>query len=226
MAPRAIISYDATPTDRDALMLARVLADAGAELLLAYVRHTTELERERLEEDEAQLVLGRGARLLGDPEVERRVAVNGSTAAGLASLADREQADMIVFASDYRTPAGHVAPQKSTQLLLETSRPAIAIAPANYRSEQVRTFGRVGVLAEAGDAAPVETAGDLAESLGARLTEDEPFVDLLVVGSRPEAPVGRVMLSSRAQNEIENATFPVLVVPRGIAVRFPVPLHT
>jgi nucleotide-binding universal stress UspA family protein len=224
MAPRAIISYDATPSDHDALMLARVLADAGAELLLAYVRHTTELERERLEEDEGQLVLRRGARLLGDPEVERCVVVDGSTAAGLASLAQRERADVIVFGSDYRTAAGHVAPQRSTQLLLEGSRTAIAIAPSSYRSEQVRTFGRVGALAEADDPAPVDTASDLAESLDARLTLGEPFVDLLVIGSRPEAPVGQVMLSSRAQSAIDNATFPVLVVPRGIAVRFPVHL--
>jgi nucleotide-binding universal stress UspA family protein len=133
-------------------------------------------------------------------------------------------ADVIVFGSDYRTAAGHVAPQRSTQLLLEGSRTAIAIAPSSYRSEQVRTFGRVGALAEADDPAPVDTASDLAESLDARLTLGEPFVDLLVIGSRPEAPVGQVMLSSRAQSAIDNATFPVLVVPRGIAVRFPVHL--
>ncbi len=40
MAPRAIISYDDTPGDHDALMLGRILADAGASLTLAYVRHT------------------------------------------------------------------------------------------------------------------------------------------------------------------------------------------
>ena len=34
MAPRAIISYDDTPGDHDALMLGRVLADAGASLTL------------------------------------------------------------------------------------------------------------------------------------------------------------------------------------------------
>jgi nucleotide-binding universal stress UspA family protein len=81
----------------------------------------------------------------------------------------------------------------------------------------------VGVMT-AGDTAPIETASDLAERLGARMTHDEPFVDLLVIGSRPEAPEGRVMLSARAQNAIENATCPVLVLPRRVPVRFPLAL--
>jgi nucleotide-binding universal stress UspA family protein len=223
VAPKAIISYDDTPNDHDALMFARVLADAGIELMLAYVRHTTEDEREReqLEEHEAEALLERGARTLGDLDVERRVVLSGSTAEGLSWLAEQEEAEIIVFGSDYRTAAGHVSPQKSAQALLEDGPAAIAIAPANYRSERVATFGRVGLLAAAGDDAAAETAHALAASLGARVTDDEPHVDLLVVGSRPEAPAGRVMISASAQNEIENAGSPVLVIPRGVAVRFP-----
>jgi nucleotide-binding universal stress UspA family protein len=224
MAPRAIISYDDTPNDHDALMLARVLAEAGAELVLTYVRHTADPDCERAEEEEARLLLDRGARMLGDLDVERRVVVNGSTSAGLEWLAGQEEGDLIVFGSDYRTAAGLVAPQKSTQMLLEGSFTAIAVAPANYRSEHACTFGRVGVIETAGDTAPSETAGDLAGRLRARVTHDEPFVDLLVIGSRPEAPAGQVMLSAHAQNAIENATCPVLVLPRGVPVRFPLAL--
>jgi nucleotide-binding universal stress UspA family protein len=223
MATKAIISYDDTPNDHDALMLGRVLANAGAELMLAYVRHTTQSEptREQLEEHEAEALLERGARTLGDLDVERRVVVHGSTAEGLKQLAEREGADVIVFGSDYRTAAGHVAPQKSAQALLEDCPAAIAIAPANFRSEHATTFGRVGVLASPGDDAAIETARELGESLGARVTRDEPHVDLLVVGSRPEAREGRVMISAQAQHAVENATSPVLVVPRGVTVRFP-----
>ena len=47
MAPTAIVSYDDTLNDLDALALARVLADAGTTLTLAYVRHTTETSRDR-----------------------------------------------------------------------------------------------------------------------------------------------------------------------------------
>ena len=223
MAPKAIVSYDDTLSDHDALTFARVLADAGIELMLVYVRHTTEdeRERERLEEHEAEALLERGARTLGDLDVERRVVLSGSTAEGLRWLAQEEEAEIIVFGSDYRTAAGHVSPQHSAQALLEGGPVAIAIAPANYRSERVTTFGRVGLLASPDDNAALETARDLAASLRARVTVDEPHVDLLVVGSRPEAPAGQVMISASAQNEIENAGSPVLVVPRGVPVRFP-----
>jgi nucleotide-binding universal stress UspA family protein len=223
MAPKALVSYDDTPNDHDALMLARVLADAGVELVLAYVRHATEDERDReeLEEHDADALLQRGARILGDLDVQRRVVLNGSTAEGLAGLAEQEEAQIIVFGSDYRTAAGHVSPQKSTQTLLDGGPAAIAIAPANYRSERARTFGRLGLLAWPDDAAAAAAAGDLGEILGARVARDEPYVDLLVVGSRPEAPEGRVMISSAAENAIEEATSPVLVVPRAASLRFP-----
>jgi nucleotide-binding universal stress UspA family protein len=223
MSTKAIVSYDDTPNDHDALMFARVLADAGAELILTYVRHTTQAEREqeRLEEHEAEALLERGARTLGDLDVERRVVVSASTAEGIGWLAEEEHADIVVFGSDYRTAAGHVAPQRSAEALLEGSRAAVAIAPANYRSDHLSRFGRVGVLADPGDDAAIETARELAESLSARVTRDEPYVDLLVVGSRIEAPEGQVMISSAAWNAIENATSPVLVVPRGVTVRFP-----
>lgn len=223
MAPKALVSYDDTPNDHDALMLARVLDEAGVELTLVYVRHAQEDEREReeLEEHEAQALLERGARILGDLDVERRVVLSGSTAEGLAWLAEQDDAQIIVFGSDYRTAAGHVAPQKSAQSLLDRGPAAVAIAPANYRSEHVYTFGRLGLLASPHDFAAIETASALADIFGARVTRDEPHVDLLVVGSRPEAPEGRVLVSSAAQNAIEEATSPVLVVPRGISPRFP-----
>jgi nucleotide-binding universal stress UspA family protein len=224
MTPKAIVSYDDTPNDYDALSLGRVLADAGAELTLAYVRHSTEssLEREELEEHEAEALLERGARTLGDVHVERRVVVSASTAEGLRWLADADGAEIIVFGSEYRTASGHVAPQRSAQTLLEGGPAAIAIAPAHFRSEHVSRFGRVGLLASPGDDTALATARDLAESLGARVARDEPYVDMLVVGSRPEARAGHVTISSHAQRAIENAACPVLVVPRGVGVRFPI----
>ena len=41
MPLNAIVSYDDTQNDLDALMLGRTLRDAGAKLTLAYVRHAT-----------------------------------------------------------------------------------------------------------------------------------------------------------------------------------------
>jgi nucleotide-binding universal stress UspA family protein len=222
MAPHAIVSYDDTENDHDALMLGRILGEAGAQLTLAYVRHTTETQRtrEELEEHEAEALLQRGARWLEDDDVERRVVVSGSTGEGLAWLAEQEEADIIVFGSDYRTAAGHVALGRSVQMLLEGGRAALAIAPANYRSRRAPEINTVGVLPAPSNEDAVETARGLAERFGATLVQDGRRVDLLVVGSRPEAPAGRVMISSAAQNSIEEASSPVLVLARGLPLRF------
>lgn len=222
MSSKAIVSYDDTPNDHDALMLGRVFADAGLELTLAYVRHTTQTERQReqLEEHEAQALLQRGAQWLEDPDVERRVIVSGSTGEGLKWLAEEEGADVVVFGSDYRTPAGHVAPQHSTDKLLEDSAAAVAIAPADYRADHSPQIRTIGLLATPGDDAAIDTARELAERFDATITRDEPRIDLLIVGSRPEAPEGRVMISAAAKRAIEESTAPVLVVARGVALRF------
>jgi nucleotide-binding universal stress UspA family protein len=222
MSLNAIVSYDDTSNDHDALMLGRLLAEAGASLTLAYVRHTVQSERSReeLEEHEAEGLLERGARWLGGIEAERRVVVSASTGKGLEWLAEQEQADLVVFGSDYRTATGHVSPQRSAQTLLEGGPAAVAIAPANYRSDRTPRIRTIGVLAAPGDDAAIETARDLAAVVGAKVTRDEHRIDLLVVGSRLEAPEGRVMITSQAQNEIENSTCPVIVVARGVPLSF------
>jgi nucleotide-binding universal stress UspA family protein len=222
MTPAAIVSYDDTLNDLDALMLARVLADAGTTLTLAYVRHTTQAEPdlEELEEHDAETLLQRGARWLGDLDVDRRVIVSASTAAGLKWLAEQENADIVVFGSDYRTAVGHVSPQQSAQTLLEGGPAAVAIAPADYRSYHGEQIERIGLLADAGDEAATQTATELAEQFGASVTREERGVDLLVVGSRSEARPGYVTISARAQNAIEESTAPVLVVARALPVRF------
>ena len=222
MSLNAIVSYDDTSNDHDALMLGRVLAEAGARLTLAYVRHTTQSQRSReeLEEHEAEALLERGAGWLGDGDVTRRVVVSASTGEGLKWLAEQEDADVVVFGSDYRTASAHVSLQRSAQTLLDGGPAAVAIAPANYRSDRTPRIRTIGVLAAPGDDAAIETARELAEATGATLTRDERRVDLLIVGSRSEAPEGRVMITSQAQNAIENATAPVLVVARGVPLHF------
>lgn len=224
MRPKAIISYDDTLNDHDALALGRVLATAGAELELAYVRHTTQADRSREELDQSQAaeLLERGARWLDDAGVSRKVVVSASTGEGLAWLAADEGAAIVVFGSDYRTAAGHVDPGTSARRLLEGGPAAVAIAPANYRSDRNPVIRTIGVLD--GDGAARETANEIADRLGAAVVSAPAArIDLLVVASRPEARPGRVMISSAAANAIENSTAPVLVVPRGTAIRFPVP---
>jgi len=225
MSLHAIVSYDDTDNDLDALALGRVLAEAGASLTLAYVRHTTQSERSReeLEEHEAETLLERGAQRLDDVHVEQRVIVSASTGEGLKWLAEEQGADIVVFGSDYRTAFGHVTPGRSAQTLLEGGPAALALAPAGYHVDQNAKIRTIGVLAAPGDDAALQTARQLADAFDATLTRDERHVDLLIVGSRSEAPEGRVMVTAQAQNAIEDAAFPVLVLARGVTLRLPTP---
>ncbi len=219
----AIVSYDGTDNDQDALMLGRVLADAGARLTLAYVRHSTESQqsREQLEKHEAEARLERGARWLGNLDVSRRVVLSPSTGEGLRWLAEEEDAQLIIFGSDYRTSPRHVAPGRSAQRLLEGGPASLAIAPAGYHKLGSPSPRIIGLLAQPGDDVARQTAVELADGFGAALSRQESGVDLLVVASRPEAPAGRVMISAQAENAIENSLAPVIVLAQGARLQVP-----
>ena len=217
MALKIIVSYDDTDNDRDALALGRLLAYSGAELSLAYVRHS---QGGALEEKEAEELLARGAASVGAPDMPRHVVVNAGTSVGLAELAERQNADVIVFGSEYRTAPGTVKPGIPAHKLLLGGPAAIAVAPADLHSRPSVSVNTIGLIDE-GDEAAGETARSLAAALGASVAEhDGGHVDLLVVGSRPESPAGKVTLSAASDYAVETATQPVLVVPRGTALSF------
>ncbi len=217
MSLKIIVSYDDTDNDRDALALGRLLAYSGAELSLAYVRHS---QGGALEEKDAEELLARGAASVGAPDMPRHVVVNAGTSVGLAELAEAENADVIVFGSEYRTAPGTVKPGIPAHKLLLGGPAAIAIAPADLRSRPSVSVNTVGIIDE-GDQAAAETGRSLASALGAQVGEPGGGpVDLLVVGSRPESPTGKVTLSAASDYVIETATQPVLVVPRGVALSF------
>src|SRR4249919_3034937 len=184
MATRIIVSYDDTDNDRDALALGRLLAIGGAELSLAYVRHS---QGGALEQKEAEALLARGAESVGAPDMPRHVVVNPGTSVGLSELAEQESADVVVFGSEYRTAAGTVKPGISAHKLLLGGPTAIAVAPSGLREHPSVSVNTVGILDE-GDSAARETAESLASALGASVVEfkEGGRVDLLVVGSRPE----------------------------------------
>ncbi len=218
MALKIIVSYDDTDNDRDALALGRLLAYSGGELALAYVRHS--FGDGALGEKQAEELLERGAASVGAPNVARHVIVNPATSVGLTELAERENADIIVFGSEYRTAAGTVKPGISAHKLLLGGPAAISVAPAGLRSNPSLSVNTVGVIDE-GDEGARATANSLASALGANVAEHGAGpVDLLVVGSRPEAPQGRVVLSAKSDYAVEAATYPVLVVPRGANLDF------
>jgi nucleotide-binding universal stress UspA family protein len=223
MSTKIIVSYDGTANEEDAITLGRVLGRAGAEVSLAYVRHNPETDsvREEIAQAEAESVLDQGIELLGTPGARRHVVTDRSTPQGLASLAEREGADLIVFCSDSHTAKGHVAVGNSAERLLEGGRTAIAIAPVDLDA-RVESSGIQRIVAVGdGDGGARLTAEALASALGATV---EPVAngqaDLLVIDSRADAPQGQVSLSSSASHLIETATCPVLVVPRGVTLAF------
>ncbi len=212
MAAKILISYDGTDNDRDALALGKALAGETGELALAYVTHSAPSPGE---EARAEELLRKGALELDAPDAARYVELNASTPDGLRDLAVREGADVVVFGSEYRTAAGTVSPGTSAQHLLNGAPFAVAVAPADLRSSTDFAVGRVGVLAEAGDTAPGETANQIAASLGASVVEPgNGSVDLLVVGSRSTTPAGVLQLSATAEYAIETASSAVLALPR------------
>lgn len=198
-----IVSYDGTDNDRDALALGRVLAGAGASLELAYVSHRHEPEPD------------------SPTDVPFHVVDNPSTAEGLRDLVLSRGAEIIVFGSEYRTAPGHVDPQATAKRLLEGGPVALALATSGYAEANHKPIATIRVVSEDGDPTTRETAESLAQKLGAELV-DSPgrSPDLIVVGSKPGTVSGRVTVSAAADYLIELAGCPVLVLPRGVAVRF------
>jgi hypothetical protein len=213
----AIISYDGTENDDDGLALGKMLAPAGFDLALAYVRHAREFDprREELAQHDAELRLERGAALLDGGAVARHVVLGASTGVRLGALAQSEGASLVIFGSDYRTAPSHVEPGTSAQHLLDGGTVAVAIACAGLRTELERPIRAIAVpLAGPVNDVARQTARTLADKLGAELVSspDRP-VDLIVVGSAPGAPAGQTAVGGDVREELSRARSSVLVLP-------------
>ena len=136
MSTKIIVSYDGTANEDDAVALGQLFAGAGAEVSLAYVRHASEPDsaREDIDQHEAQALLERGAELLGNPAAAKHVVTDRSTPEGLAALAEREGAQVIVFCSDSHTAKGHIAIGNSAERLLEGGATAIVVVGRDQSS--------------------------------------------------------------------------------------------
>jgi nucleotide-binding universal stress UspA family protein len=219
MSAEAIISYDGTQNDDDALALGKMLARGGLKPALAYVRHRHEFDprREEVAQHDAEQRLERGAALLGDPDVPRHVVFGASTGEGLQQLAENEGASVIVFGSDYRTSPGRVEPGTSAQYLLDGGSVPVAIAAAGVRTRPDSTIETIAVpLAGPDNDVARATASALAEKLGAAVVDPRADgVDLTVVGSKPGTPEGRIAVGGDVRNELDRARGSVLVLPAG-----------
>jgi nucleotide-binding universal stress UspA family protein len=214
---KIIVSYDGTNNENDAIALAGLFAKAGAQVSLAYVRHTNEA----VSDEEAQEVLDRGAALFNGTFASSHAITDRSTPEGLRALAQHEGADAIVFCSDSHTARGSVSVGNSAQRLLDGGRFAIAIAPAGLAEHEPVSISAIAATEDPTDNSARATAESLAAALGASvLASADQSAQLLVIGSRPEAGEGQVALSAAALNRVENSTSAVLIVPRSVALAF------
>jgi len=222
MSADLIISYDGTPNDDDALALGKLLAGTGASIALAYIRHSREFDprREELAQHDAERRLEQGVAWLGDPGIPRHVVFSGSTGEGLEQLAEAEDASVIVFGSDYRTPPGRAEPGTSAQRLLEGGTVAIAVAAAGLRTQTDGGIGSIGVVSANGDTSARESAEVLSAKLGATIVElGPPSIDLIVVGSQPNDSSRRITLSGASRTMLNAARGSVLVLPSATVLR-------
>jgi len=222
MSADLIISYDGTPNDDDALALGKLLAGTGASIALAYIRHSREFDprREELAQHDAERRLEQGVAWLGDPGIPRHVVFSGSTGEGLEQLAEAEDASVIVFGSDYRTPPGRAEPGTSAQRLLEGGTVAIAVAAAGLRTQTDGGIGSIGVVSANGDTSARESAEVLSAKLGATIVElGPPSIDLIVVGSQPNDSSRRITLSGVSRTMLNAARGSVLVLPSATVLR-------
>jgi nucleotide-binding universal stress UspA family protein len=218
MSADIIVSYDGTANDDDALALGRALGATGAKLALAYVRHSREFDprREQLAQHDAERRLHTGLQLLGRNDVATHVILSASTDGGLEQLADAEGASVIVFGSDYRTAPGRAEPGNTAQRLLDGGKVAVAVAAAGRRLHLGEPIRSIGLASDDSDRSVRETVDALAAKLGASTAAGAgDHVDLIVVGSQPNAPEGRIALGGSARASLNASRGSVLVLPKG-----------
>jgi nucleotide-binding universal stress UspA family protein len=197
-----LAGIDGTPSGLDALELGRALAGlTGAPLVLVAVHGYETL---------ASLFGGPGwptradawewlrrASLTIDRSDPVRLAVieADSVAHGLAALARREAASLVVLGTSARSAAGRLRAGSGTRRVLHDARCPVAVAPVGWRawSHAARpVFGAAETSGARGLAAPIAAAagaalellpGDPEECLAAARD-----LDLLVVGSHRHGP--------------------------------------
>lgn len=175
---RLLVAHDGRDGGRDALELARVLADC-AEQASALVVHSLysgslPMEYARLPEDEAgeaDPVFAEAEDALADLEVETRAYGGGSPAGILTRLAEEEEFDAIVVGSPHRGAIGRVVLGSVAESLLNGAPADVAVAPAGYADEM---HWRVREIAVGYDGSPesklaLQRAEALAEGPNAKI---------------------------------------------------------
>jgi nucleotide-binding universal stress UspA family protein len=150
-----LIGVDASERSEDAIAFARRLADAsGAHLVLANAypysdspsRASNATYREVLRDESLETVRAMRDLLEGFPENRStiKITANPSPAHALHTMADVEDAALLVLGSTHTGSAGRVLPGSTAERLIHGSPCAVAVVPTGYR-KHVEPIRRVGV---------------------------------------------------------------------------------
>lgn len=148
---RVLVGYDGSDGGRDALELARVLAEAtGSGILVVNVQPYGPLPIpfEILDKEEAEQVqplFEEARRQLGDLDVETRAFGGGTPAGVIADLAEREKIDTIVIGSAHRGPIGRTLIGSVADGLLHGAPCEVVVAPKGYAAEEHGPFRTIAV---------------------------------------------------------------------------------
>jgi nucleotide-binding universal stress UspA family protein len=227
--PRIIVAYDGTPQAEDALALGRALSElVGGPIALAHVHRADPQDRspsaavvgrEDFLRRESERMLARASDSLGAASVTSHALAGTTTASALRALAEDEHAELIVFGSAPSGPTGRVHPGSAARRLLHSARCAVAFAPEGFRNQKWSAPLTVAVAEDDADGSARHTAEALAAQAGGSVAvSPQGDADLLVVGSRAGAAAGALMTSAAAEQRIQAAREPVIVVARGVAL--------
>jgi len=176
---KIIVGVDASAGASDAICLATRLADiTGAEIMLVNVfpydqhpsRAVNTAFEQYLRQDSTELLEALRSRL-GDATVAVHAVPNTSSAHGLDTIAEREDADLIVVGSTHTGRTGRVLPGSTAERLLHGAPCPVAVAPKGYGDHAAKAPTSIGCGFDGSPSSQraLEAAGGLAAATGARL---------------------------------------------------------
>lgn len=184
MSGRVLCGYMPDRRGRDALALAALFAQvAEAELVLANVyppawpvpnQGAVDAEWRRFLVERSEGALAHAVRQLvewGAPPARTVVHAERGSGRGLAEVAEREEADLVIIGSAPGGPRRRVAVGSTADQLLHSSPVPVLLAPKGYASAPPESFTRVTLAYRGGPADRVacRVAGRVAARLGLSL---------------------------------------------------------